>query len=262
MRQEEKEVDGPELEHEEERKRETELVEEKDDELHDLDGKPYEMEGERDKDRSGVVIGTMRKILEGEHVVINDIKLAPRELKALEALQTAVKGRDGALDRFVYAEDRRALLEQALAVLQPDIVSLEREAGQPFEDLMKEVSGLRDKLNVLEDAEEALAPREKEEGKGETDSDDKPEDDDQSLDGPERKVEKKKTSLDGPEVKEAPKPKSALSEGPEVKAEKKETTLTTGPELKDAKKPDTSLGDEKEIADAEKKLPFWRSSRG
>lgn len=262
MRQEEKEVDGPELEHEEERKRQTELVEEKDDELHDLDGKPYEMEGQRDKDRSGAIVGTMRKILEGEHIVINDLKLSPRELKALDALQTAVRGRDGALDRFVYAEDRRALLEQALAVLQPDIVNLEREAGQPFEDLMKEVSGLREKLNVLEDAEENIHHHPEENAKGETDSDDKPADEDQSLTGPERKVEKKKSALaEGPEVKEAPKPKSVLSEGPEVKDEKKETTLTSGPELKEAKKPETSLGDAKEIAEAQKQ-PWWRSSRG
>ncbi|HUS29055.1 MAG TPA: hypothetical protein VMZ53_11110 [Kofleriaceae bacterium] len=278
MRQEEKEVDGPEIEHEEERKRESELVEEKEDEIHDLDGKPYEMDGQRDKDRSGMVVGAMRKILEGEQIVINDLKLPQRELKALEALQTAKRGRDGQLDQFVYAEDRRALLEQALAVLQPDIVTLEKEAGQPFEELMKDVAGLRDKLNVLEDSEEELFQRRVENEKGETDSDDKPKpsDDDQTLSGPERKVEKKtsdlggaerkidkpKSTLDGPEVKEEKKAKSTL-DGPEVKEEKKPTTLTGG-EAKEPKKPDTSLGEPKEIDDAQKKLPWWKagSSRG
>jgi hypothetical protein len=263
LRQEEKEVDGPELEAAEERKRETELVEEKEDEVHDLDGKPYEMEGQRDKDRSGTVVGAMRKILEGEHIVINDLKLPQRELKALEALKTAKTGREGQLDQFVYAEDRRALLEQALAVFQPDIVSLEREAGQSFDDLMKGVTDLREKLNVLQDSEEEVFQRGDESVKGETESDDKPKpDDDQTLTGPERKVEKKKpTDFDGPERK-TEKPESALSKGPEVKEEKKPTSLTGGAELKEPKKADTSLGDAKEIAEAEKQLPWWRTSRG
>jgi hypothetical protein len=262
LRQEEKEVDGPELEAAEERKRETELVEEKDDEVHDLDGKPYEMEGQRDKDRSGAVVGAMRKILEGEHIVINDLKLPQRELKALEALKTAKTGREGQLDQFVYAEDRRALLEQALAVFQPDIVTLERDAGQSFDDLMKGVTDLREKLNVLQDSEEEVFQRGEENAKGETDSDDKPKpDDDQTLTGPERKIAKAKTSLDGPEPK-IEKTESALTKGPEVKDEKKTSSLTGGAELKEPKKADTSLGDAKEIADAEKKLPWWRTSRG
>ena len=266
MRQEEKEVDGPELEHAEERKRETELVEEKDDEVHDLDGKPYEMDGERDKDRSGTVVGAMRKILEGEHIVINDLKLPQRELKALEALKTAKTGREGQLDKFVYAEDRRALLEQALAVFQPDIVSLEKEAGQPFEELMKDVSDLREKLNVLEDAEEEIIGHHPDNAKVETDSDDKPKptDDDQTLTGPERKIAKPKTSLDGgPEAKVEEK-KSELG-GPERKIEKPATSLTGGPDVKDVKegkKPETSLGDAKEIADAQKTLPSWKVPRG
>jgi len=262
LRQEEKEVDGPELEHAEERKRETELVEEKDDEVHDLDGKPYEMDGQRDQERSGTVVGAMKKILEGENLVINDLKLPQRELKALEALKTAKTGREGQLDKFVYAEDRRALLEQALAVFQPDIVSLEKEAGQPFEELMKDVSDLREKLNVLEDAEEEVIGHHPENAKGETDSDDKPKpsDDDQTLTGPERKLAKPKSELDGPE----PKIEKKASElgGAERKIEKPASSLSGGAELKEGKKPDTSLGDAKEIADAEKKLPWWRSSRG
>ncbi|HSD88571.1 MAG TPA: hypothetical protein VLB44_13680 [Kofleriaceae bacterium] len=246
MRQEEKEVDGPELEHAEERKRESELIEEDDSEVHDLDGKPYEMEGERDKQRSGLVVGAMRKILEGEQIVINDLKLSPRELKALDALQTAKRGRDGQLDRFIYAEDRRALLEQALAVLQPDIVNVEATIGGPLDELIKEVSELRVRLNTLEDAEEEVIHKPAEMVKTEGDSEDKPKpDDDQSLTGPERKIGK---------------PESSLAKGPEVKEDKKpESTLTKGPELKDEKKPPTSLGDPKEIEESAKKAaPFWR----
>jgi hypothetical protein len=276
LRQEDKEVDGPELEHAEERKRENELVEEKAEEIHDLDGQPYEMEGQRDKDRSGMVVSAMRKILEGERIVNNDLKLSPRELKALEALQTAKTGRDGQLDRFVYAEDRRALLEQSLAVLQPDVVQLEREAGKPFVELMSEVSGLREKLNSLQDSEEEVMLRHGEIEKAETDTDDKPKpDDDQTLTGPERKLDKPTSDLGGPERKldkptsdlggperKIEKPATTLTGGAELKdAKKPETTLTGGAELKDAKKPETSLGDAKDIAEAEKK-PWWRSSRG
>ena len=228
MRQEDKEVDGPELEKAEERKRENELIEDKEDELHDLDGKPYEMpyEIEQKRDRSDTVVAAMRQILEREHIVINDLKLPQRELKALEALNTAVRGKSGDLDKFVYAEDRRALLEQALAVLQPDLVSVE-DLGKPFEELMKEVSGLRTNLKNLEEAQEEALINVDAEKTVETDSDDDT-DDDTSLDGPERKVEK---------------PKSTLAEGKEVKA---------------AEKKPTSLGDPKEIEQAQKALPFWK----
>lgn len=234
MRQEDKEVDGPELEKAEERKRENELIEDKDDELYDLDGKPYEPEQERE--RSGSVVAAMRMIFEREHIVINDLKLPQRELKALEALNTAVRGKSGDLDKFVYAEDRRALLEQALAVLQPDLVSIEK-LGEPFEQLMKDVSGLRTQLNDREDAEEEVIHRPEVEKKAETDSEDDKDDkdykddkddDDKSLTGPERKVEK---------------PKSSLAEGKDVKP---------------AEKKATSLGDPKEIEQAAKALPFWK----
>lgn len=241
MRAEEKEVDGRDLEQAEERKRETELVEEDDHEIRDLDGQPYEME--KDRERSGDVLGAMRKILEGEHIVINDLKLPQRELKALEALNTAKRGKSGDLDRFVYAEDRRTLLEQALAVLQPDIVSVQA-IGEPFEELLKEVSELRSQLNTLQDSEEEVVHRPEVAKTTETDTDDKDDDEDTSLDGPERKVAKPTSSLaDGKEVKPIEKPKSSLADGKEV------APAAKGP---------TSLGDPKEIASAEKALPFWR----
>lgn len=248
MRQEDKEVDGPELEQAEERKRENELVEEDEQELLDLDGKPYEME--HDRERGGGAIAAMRHILEGRHIVINDLDLSQRELKALEALKTAKTGKSGDLDKFVYAEDRRTLLEQALAVLQPDLVHLDSDS---FDELIKEVSDLRTQLNAREDAQEELPHHAEAEKTSETDTDDKDDkddkddndkDDDKSLDGPERKIEKPKSSLsDGKEVMAAEKPKSSLSDGKEAAP---------------AAKAPTSLGDAKEIAAAEKALPFWR----
>jgi hypothetical protein len=240
LRQEDKEVDGFELEQAEERKRENELIEDDDEELYDLDGKP-ESYAERG-DRTSVVAGAMHKILEREHLVIDELELDRRELRALEALKTAVDGRDQQLNGFVFAEDRRALLEQALAVLQPEIADLEKLGGAPFETLVKEVAELRSKLNVLEDAQEEIEAHAHVAAKAEAgDTDDKPEPtDDQSLDGPERAIEKPASSLSGPERKAEPKPPTSL----------------TGPEIKDAPKPPTTLGDPKEIAAAAQ--PWWK----
>jgi hypothetical protein len=254
LRQEEKEVDGFELERAEERKRESELIEEDDEELHDLDGRP---ELAREPDRSGTVAGAMQRILEREHLVLNDLGLDQRELRALEALKTAVEGRDQEINGFVYAEDRRALLEQALAVLQPDIAGLEKLGGKAYEDLVKDVAELRGQLNILEDAQEEIESHRREGEKGEgSDADDKPKpDEDASLDGPERKVEKTASTLDGPERKAEPKPATTLT-GAEIKAEPKPATTLTGAEIEPEPKPATTLGDPKEIADAAK--PWWK----
>ena len=238
MRQEDKEVDGPELEQAEERKRETELVAEDEEEILDLDGKPYEMETNRE--HSGAVIAAMRHILEGRNIVINDLELSQRELKALEALKTAKTGKSGDLDKFVYAEDRRTLLEQALAVLQPDLVGLE---GEVFDELIKEVSDLRTNLDEREEAQEEVSHQVEVEKTSETDTDDKDDDEDASLDGPERKIDK---------------PKSSLADGKEVKVEKPKSSLADGKDVTPAAKAPTSLGDAKDIAAAEKALPFWR----
>lgn len=243
MRQEDKEVDGPDLEQAEERKRENELVEEKDDELLDLDGKP---ETFVDKEKSGPVIEAMRKILAGEQIVVNDLKLDKRHQTALEALKTAVEGKDQELSQFVYAEDRRTLLEQALAVLQPELASIS-ELGKPFEDLLKNVTELREMLNTLEDAEEELVEGRVANFEEESDTDDKDDDedeaddDDKSLTGPERTIAKPPTSLTGKDLKEEPKPPTTL----------------TGKEIKEEPKGPTSLGDAKEIAEAAK-----RNARG
>jgi len=152
LRQEDKELDGPELEQAEERRRESDLVEEKDDELHDLDGQRETRASDR---RTTEVVAAMRKILEGGIVDLEELDIPQRQLNALEAIKTAYEGKDKDLSRFVYAEDRRTLLEQALAVLQPELTQLQT-LGKPFEDLLKDVGELREKLNDLQDAEEEL----------------------------------------------------------------------------------------------------------
>jgi len=258
LRQEEKEVDGYELEQAEERKRENELIEEDEEELHDLDGKP---ESEREQERTTIVGGAMHKILEREHIVINNLELSKRELRALEALKTAVDGRDQERNGFVFAEDRRALLEQALAVLQPDLASLGKIGGTAYETLVKDVAKLRGQLDNLEDAQEEIE-HEHVEVKGEaSDTDDKPKpDDDQSLTGPEREIARPPSSLTGPERKEEPKSPSSLT-GPERKEEPKQASSLTGPERKQEPKPATSLGDVTEIAETAKK-PWWKRITG
>jgi hypothetical protein len=250
LRQENKEVDGFELEREEERKRQSDLVEDSERELYDLDGKP---EFHRDEAKTSSVAAAMQTILAREHIVINNLDLDKRELRALEALKTAVDGRDQSINGFVFAEDRRALLEQALAVLQPDLVNLERAGGLSFETLVKDVGELRGKLDSLEDAQEEIEPHKVAAAKGEagdTDDDDdddesNDDDDDKSLTGPERKISKPSSSLAGPERKPEPKPASAL----------------TGPEHKAEAKPASSLGDAKEITEAARK-PWWKRLTG
>jgi hypothetical protein len=217
LRQEDKELDGPDLEQAEERKRETELVEEPEDKLYDLDG---QYETTVDPGVRASVVDAMRSIFERENLVINDLALSKRHLMALEALKTAVEGRDSELARFVYAEDRRTLLEQALAILQPELATLDH-LSKPFDDLIKDVGQLRDKLNTLEDSEEELV-----EGRfkdsivrdGDTEDDDKPTevDDDTSLTGPERQIARPPSSLAGPARTSDPKLPTTLGDPDEI----------------------------------------------
>ena len=148
MRAEDKEVDGPDLERAE-RQRASELEQEDEADLaHD------ESEELRDIDleHRGHVLAAMRTILSREQLVVNDLQLPKKELRALEALKAAVEGRDGQLGQFVYASDRSDLLEQALAVLQPTV----GEMPGMFEELVHRVGDLRHGLKDLEDAQDEL----------------------------------------------------------------------------------------------------------
>jgi hypothetical protein len=258
LRQEKKEVDGFELESEEERKRQTDLVDDDERELHDLDGLP---EYEREQERTSLIAAAMHDVLDGEHIILNDWDLPQRELRALEALKTAVDGRDQEIHGFVFAEDRRSLLEQALAVLQPDLANLEKVGGTMFAELVKNIGELRLALQNLEDAQDEVE-RKRESDKGEaSDTDDKPKPDaDRSLTGPERKIDKPASSLVGPERAQDPKPASSLY-GPDAKEEPKAASTLVGPELAAAPKPETSLGDATEIKETAKK-PWWKRLTG
>jgi hypothetical protein len=246
LRQEDKEVDGFELEREAERgEGHKDGKDAANDEAVALVEGPH---SDREHAHTGVIGSAMHAILERGHLGLDQLGLPQRELRALEALKTAVEARDPHLDTFVYASDRSKLLEQALAVLQPDLANLQQLGGVAFRELWHEIADLRERLGSLKDAQRAVRRKKKpavkaEEGDKDDDKDqddDGKGDDDASLTGPEREIEKPPSSLTGPERKEEPKPASSL----------------TGPERKEEPKPSTTLGDPKEIAAAAQ--PWWK----
>jgi hypothetical protein len=101
----------------------------------------------------------LRLILAGETVNVTLFYLPQREAHALEALQAAVTGNDS-MGEFVYAEDRKALLEQSLAVLQQNLTYGDTaqisELQSKFDAMSTQVGELRDQLSVKEDAQEDL----------------------------------------------------------------------------------------------------------
>ena len=252
MRAEDKEVDGRELERETERQRDSELEKEDEEELAELSSVD-----ERDAEHRDQVITTMRMILERDNVVVDELKLPARELKALEALKAAVDGKDGKLAQFVYATDRKNLLEQALAVLQPNFVSGDAQRAQVmgvYQDLIDKVADLRNGLVELADSQDDLlhAADKTAMQKADGDKDDPDDGDDDAA--------KASTLSDGPEVKPEAR-KSSLADGPEVKAETASSTLADGPAVKYEAKGPTTLGDPAELAAAQK-TPWLKRALG
>jgi hypothetical protein len=274
LRAEDKEVDGPELERDE-KLRGTDLEEQDEEEVEDHAG---EQVRETNPAERTELVAAMRQILARQQLVVNDLHLPQRELRALDALKAAVEGRDAQLGQFVYASDRKAMLEQALAILQPNVGDL-----TGFHDMIRDVANLRHGLRELEDAQDELLEGHHKHAlakvDGDTDDKPKPKPDpgDTSLTGPERKEPAKVTSLLGPEIKEAPKLATTLV-GPEIKEAPKPATTLTGPEVKDTKpastlsgperpedkeqpEPPSSLGDPVEL-EAQKKKPWWKRPFG
>ena len=254
MRAEDKEVDGLDLERETERQRDSELEKEDEQELPELNSV-----NDRDAEHRGQVITAMRMILDGDHVVVDQLELPARELKALEALKSAVDGKDVKLSQFVYATDRKNLLEQALAVLQPNFVTGDSEHVQllgSYSDLVEKVADLRNGLVELADSQDDLLHATDKTAMQKADGDkDDPDDKDADDDKP-----NKSTLADVPEVKPEAK-KSTLADGPEAKPETKTSTLADGPAVKDEPAAPTTLGDPAELAAAQKQ-PWWKRVLG
>lgn len=240
MRADEKQVDGPDLEREQDKET---LVEQ---EEHELLPDAGEQVRDLSQAKGTELLSAMRMILEKQQLSVSSLRLPQREAKALEALQAAVSGRTANTDRFVYAEDRRSMLEQALAVLQPNLAGgdreLQAELHEQMAKLTKKVAEVRTDLQNLQDAQDELTANEVRANKGEAgDQDDKPTPVDVDPDAP-----KPKTSLTGPELAAIAKPPSSLA----------------GPDLEEPPTPPSTLGDPAEIAEAQKKKPWWRRPFG
>ncbi len=255
MRVEEKQVDGLDLEHQEEQQ-ETLLAETKEAELPQLVGEEVR---DLDDERSVQLMVAMRMIFERKHVNVTHLRMPERETLALEALQAAVSGRSTNVDQFVYASDRRSMLEQALAILQPNLTGGAEQQlaamSQDFNVLSKQVSELRDSLMNLEDGQDELMASELKRfavkaADGETT--DKPKPVPSDPDAPRLPS----TLSRGPEVQPEPKT-STLSTGPEATLERDPTTLSSGPEATLERGP-TTLGDADEIVAEAKKQPWWK----
>lgn len=285
MRVEEKQVDGLDLEHQEEQQ-EALLAETKEADLPKLAGEEVR---DLDKERSLQLMVAMRMIFERKHLNVTHLRMPQRETLALEALQAAVSGRTTNVDQFVFASDRRSILEQALAVLQPNLTGGAEQQlaamGQDFQILSKQVSELRDSLMNLEDGQDELMASEFDPGiakAADADTTTKPKPPKADPDAPrlpstlskgdEVKPAPKATTLSaGADAKYEPGP-STLSSGPEAKQEAKGTTLSSGPDAKYESGPSTlskgdevklergptTLGEAEEIAAEAKKKPWWK----
>lgn len=255
MRVDERQIDGLDLERAEEQQ-ETLLAERKEAKLPELAGDEIR---EVEPVRTDVLVGAMQAILAREQLNVTHLRLPQREAIALEALQAAANGRTTNLDQFVLASDRRSLLEQALAVLQPNLThGTQQQVAAMTHELQrvsKHVTELRDVLMNLEDGQDDLMSEAVyRAGKGATGGDTtaKPK---PATSDPEAARPPSQLSGPGPEVKHD-RPPTTLT-GAEVEQERPATTLT-GPELRTAPKPATSLGDADEIATAARANPWWR----
>jgi hypothetical protein len=217
VRAEEKELEGPELEREE---RTHEPTAHEEEELPELGGE--ELRDVAPPHRS-TLFEALRLVIAGEEVRVDMLYLPQRETRALEALQAAVTGRDS-VGEFVFAEDRRALLEQALAVLQQNVTHGEpeqlAELHAKFDELAEQVGELRGRLLKLEDAQEdIIEDRLWRVAEAAADRGDKPKPEpepgspeDAALDGPERPAEPRPpSSLYGDPPAEPPRPPSELA---------------------------------------------------
>jgi hypothetical protein len=263
VRAEEKELEGPELEREE---RTHEPAEHEVEELPELGGEELR---DIELPHRSTLFEALRLVLAGEEVRIDMLYLPQRETRALEALQAAVTGHDS-VGEFVFADDRRALLEQALAVLQQNVTHGEpeqlAELHAKFDELTAQVGELRARLLSLEDAQEdILEDKVRWVAEAAADGDDKPKPgppEDAALEGPERPATPKPAStLEGPERPAPPKPVSTL-EGPERPAPPKPASTLHGDPPAESPRPPSELAAESAAAAAEAKPPWWRRLLG
>jgi len=290
---EDKLVDGLEAAHAESRQRED--IEDRGEET--LPEPILEAMASASLERSAHLLGAVRILLDGQSLDIGALQMSTTETVALEALQVATTGR-GALGEFVYAEDRRDLLERALAVLQPDLSRADnqtaRELNAQIADLASRVGEIRETLSALEDAQDEAENEHRAVPEQASDPGDKPKpkptpepsDPDaprppSTLAGPGPDVPpappapttltgkdvaepaKPPTTLVGPEFAERPRPATSLV-GPELAPEPAPATTLTGAELAPEPRPASSLGAPEDLAAAEQavKRAWWKRPFG
>ena len=233
--------------------------------------------------RRAQLLGAIRMILDRQKLDIDRLGLPARELKALEALQVAVEGKS-LLDAFVYASDRRDLLEGALAVLQPDLTHADslsaHELHAQLADMAERVGVLRDELSDLEDAQDELLEDHEEAVLEAVPGPPKPKPVPSDPDAP-----RPATTLTGPDVPE-PAPAPTTLTGPDVPEPVPAPTTLTGPDVpepvpapttlagpdvpEDAPAPSTLGADDASAAPAsfaaddgaKAKRPWWRRPFG
>ncbi len=248
MRLEDKELEGPDLEREQ-------GLEQLEDGTHEHDKALPEHAGpevvDAELSHRTRMFDALQALLAGENLSIPMLYLPQREAQALEALQSAVTGRDRSMNTFLFAEDRKSLLEQALSVLQQNLTRGDSATltalHAKYDQLTEHVANLRDELLGLEDAQDDLIEqkqRDEEVTSGDApDTEDKDEDD--SVTGfiasalnalaqvaqveADAAPQPFRSTLVGPDLPEDTKLGSTL-DGPEVKVEDK-TSALAGPDL-------------------------------
>jgi hypothetical protein len=189
----------------------------------------------------GQLLGAIRMVLDRQTLVVGQLHLPQREARALEALQVAASGKSGDLGQFVYASDRRDMLERALAVLQPNLTRADdqtaRELHAQFADLAARVAELREALTQLEDSQDELFENHQKAAleQGDATPGDKPKPTPSDPDAP-----RPATTLVGPERPEPPRPPTTLV-GPEPPPEPASPTTLVGPERPEPARPPTTL---------------------
>lgn len=239
------------------------FLEEREEEFEKGDAKPYDEQVAENRisarSHHDDVLAVVQAIFEERTEsmpVLDDLELSVQEKSALQALQTAFTGRETRYNTFVYAEQRRELLEQALAALQPMLaldVSASAELRETYERMVEQVTELRENLLNLEDSQddevlirEALKREEQEsddadQGDGDRDAD---ADAVAGEKAGEQLGEKKSGLFDGPAAPDKVAARSTLSEGPPVAEPAPEkSSLFDGPAVPDKTSAQSSLGD-------------------
>jgi len=206
----------------------------------------------------GKLLGAIRMVLANQQVHVIELELPAREARALEALQLAVTGRSE-LGAFLYASDRRDMLEQSLAMLQPDLIHTDarsaHELAAQLSEITERVGELRHTLTSLDDAQDELVEVQQKATLVDGDSEDPAKPAPRDPDAP-----RPASTLTGPE-RPQPAPAPTTLVGPERPETPTPPTTLVGPELPETPTPPTTLGDPAELA-AQAKLPWWRRPFG